>query len=1806
MSHRTTTRSSRTWKERAVCLLLTAVMLLGLTPGLTLPASAHWADEYLDQLVDWGIIRADQAGDPNAPITRADFMAAINRAYGYSEMGPIPFEDVSTGDWFYDDVCIAYTAGYMAGTSPTTASPKLGLTREQAVCILGRNMMLEETPGESLAFADSRSISSWARGLIKTAVNNYIVSGYPDNTFGPQDPVSKGQMAVLITQCLGHPIQKSGDYSLGGVFGNVTITSPGVTLRDTTISGDLYISGGVGLGGIKLENVNVLGRIVVSGTGESEAGDASVVMRNVTAEGMLVDNMRNKTVTIRADGITDIKETIVRTPAYLEDNNTDDKGLMHITLDGEDGTHLTLAGRIKEVTNKTPNSTIQVAKGTVAKLTVDEAATNSVVQLDRNTVVKEMNLDVGTSVVGEGDIEKLNINAPGSVVSMLPDKIYIRPGLTANIAGVIMDHVAAEEGSTDPRLLSGYPAAKDIAPTAFRADFAGNKQGTIYWAVSAIADGSIGEDDLIAPPSYGNRAVRNGSVTAPTGGDVVSSQVTGLTVGGSYYLSAILVDSQQQRSPVKVISFSTPDNTVPAFGQGYPYMSLITRDVAQVTVMPTKTCKLYYALLPQGAQAPTAEELKSAAVIGNLGYGVRDVTKNTEDVFTVNNQRLEELKTYTLYLWLTDVDGGNSSAVQSLPVTVPDETPPVVTPDPAPATDGVGDTTLNLTTGMDEAGTIYWAIVPQGTAYPLPNNASVPPEKDNVIDPETGNPVSALLDSMYAKTQVQSGRGALRRGQVAVPNKDTSVTINITGLTSETTYDLYYVGRDTAGNYSVEVKKVTVSTADNSGPVVYQYFTKPQNPDNETETPLASTDIVLDFNEHITINGSADILTLYQTSLGGSGITTDEKNLAASRLYTALSENFRLKQRNSQNPSLVTDVPEKGTDAARDSLSWIDYHEVVVRESETRPGHIEVVFLNDKAISMASGTTYYFELRNIRDVADVPNRTNPFPTLSPPILADITNTPHVLKEIETVFASVGLALSGGNSPVPVWVDNTDGADNDQGKKGSEGANLARVDAGFFFTPESTESSSDSTRYDIVLFSEKPISYDLYYRVLDKNTGNVIDDSALHGTQDGVAFDHRLTDKTPVADEKNGWVYLGNAASNQRSGQDWDMSAVHQNVIGNGLSPTYPLLKDLSENYTYEFAISVTEYDGSNSWESWNGRFNVQVCVAAGNQGNLRNALVARTATPDNIGSQDGVQVISTPNFIAPLIQFVDSMQPQFFQTQPTFGEGDTFQNLTFGLDNPGTLYYVVAPRNNVTNPPLPATITTKKAATATITKLDGTTGPVTVPAGNTLNASTSTDADKFWAVITAQTASSTRGDLVPSTEPDLNKRYLEYYQVDNLPNRNNIVNARNVYRQYISGSYTYNSRDGAPETLTIPDPTSGTLLDPLNEYYIYIVLEGASGNPASRSNVYIYNFKTTETAKPKINLRDGSGGRVRVNTNNVPAIQANIDYVYLTTSQLTANSILTQQFFNGINAPSLSDNVPNSNPAKTYQDLVPNTYKTTQSGTTTINFRVIDALIEADTNGYSFFDNYADPGTKAAVADIVRRTSAGGDAPRGNINPVTNSLFDEKNVIDKSADMRKGEYYYVIAVGHHISGTTDGYRAISRILVPDPEPPRIDSLSTSGSFDTATKKFTGTLTINFTKPVYWVRQNDPNSVGIPVANNENNKPTSSVPNDPEKDYYGVLKVLGGAATPNLTIRGNAGTSAAQSFVFNVKDAELYQDIVIFRDDGRIANASGQSDGQVLTLRLVEGPVQTGNLTVNRPYFTVTYTDSNGQQVTVSG
>lgn len=1448
----------RLWRGRAVSLFLTAALLLGMAPGLTLPASAdHWADPYLDQLVDWGVIRADQAGDPDAPITRAEFMAVVNRAYGYTEMGPIPFTDVSPGDWYYDDVAIAYTAGYMKGTSETTASPNASLTREQAVCILGRNMMLKETPGEDLAFADSRSISGWARGMIKTAVNNYIVNGYPDDTFRPQTDITKGQMAALMTQCVGLPISESGVSTLGDVSGNVTITAPNVTLRGTTISGDLYISGGVGLGSIKLENVNVLGRIIVSGTGESEGGSASVIMRNVTANELLVDNMRKKYVTVRADGITEIAKTTVRTNAYLEDNNTDDKGLMRIELDGGSGTRLDLAGRIKKVVDKTPNSFVQMAKGSAQSITVDEEATNSVIQINRNTEVKELNLDVAARVNGEGDVGRLNINAPGSTVTMLPDNIYIRPGITGNVNGVVMDSAAAEESSLGPRLLSGYPAANDLAPTALRADFSGNKKGTVYWGVSSVSDGSIGASDLISPPSYGSKAVRGGSLSLPTGDTVGSAKISGLTVGGSYYLSAVLVDGQGERSPVKVISFTTPDNTVPAFAQGYPYMSLVSDSMAQVTVMPTKTCKLYYAVLLKGAKAPTANELRSAAVTGNLGYGVVDVVKNTERVINVSN-RLQELKDYTLYLLLSDVDGGKSSAVTSLQFKTVDKTAPEFDPDPDPNNSITEATSVKLTAGLNEPGTIYWVAVEKGKNYPPPNNSSDPLSKDNImsglynpdgtlINANGGPPVSARLDSEYAKNQVKNHKNASIYGSVRVAKADTEVTINVTKLKEATDYDFYYVAQDSVGNFSRAVKKITIRTKDTVGPVVTQYF-RDMTKDEAVVIPKATDEVVLKFNEDVKVEGMGGLLDLKKTDL--------EK---------VLKENFKLYYIDDRgNPVQV------GSDKTVNN-TWVDYGKVVVRKADDG---IEVALQpnsdpNKSAVKLLSGKEYYFELGKITDLSENP----PKGLRAEAVLRydKLSGTEHVLPRFTVAPASVKLSEPSVSqiSVQPVWVENkpegTTKAINDQGKadggQNTARADLARVDGRFFVDPESTEEMGDTYYYDIVLFSEKAMDYDVYYRVLDpKSDYEALKSGSAASRATTLQFEKYRIRTGDVTDD-NGWAYLGNVKSHKTGKNTRDVSGVNRDAEREGC-PAPPdsirMLNTLGQDVRYEFAISVTKLGTSSNYDTWGDSFKVHVSVIAGDRRDLDDVIKARSVTETNIRTTSGISVISDPFHI--------TMDFSRFNAPPTFSEGPVFEScyayseedgtpypstqIKYALTNPGTLYYLIVPKDR---PLSDTSITTKKQVGK-----DDDDDKIASNAEINKDKEEENWQDLLWRVVSAQTNTNSPGRL----ESDGS---LEYYSVD-APSKESIATSDTEWFK------DYSRTDKKTETVTLDWKPEE--MEEGAGYYIYIVL--GTDKSDRMSNVYIYNFTSGVAEKPKM-LANYKQRDFSVDTNQLGAPNVNAD-----------------------------------------------------------------------------------------------------------------------------------------------------------------------------------------------------------------------------------------------------------------------------------------------------------------------------------------
>lgn len=108
-----------------------------------------------------------------------------------------PFTDIKEGVWYYDDVMFVYQNSLMNGTSSTTFSPDSTLTRAMIVTILWRNEGSPSIEGMYAEFADVIQ-GSWYETAVGWAARNGIVQGYSEGFFGPNDPITRQDLAVIL------------------------------------------------------------------------------------------------------------------------------------------------------------------------------------------------------------------------------------------------------------------------------------------------------------------------------------------------------------------------------------------------------------------------------------------------------------------------------------------------------------------------------------------------------------------------------------------------------------------------------------------------------------------------------------------------------------------------------------------------------------------------------------------------------------------------------------------------------------------------------------------------------------------------------------------------------------------------------------------------------------------------------------------------------------------------------------------------------------------------------------------------------------------------------------------------------------------------------------------------------------------------------------------------------------------------------------------------------------------------------------------------------------------------------------------------------------------------------------------------------------------------------------------------------------------------------------------------------------------------------------------------------------------------
>ena len=107
------------------------------------------------------------------------------------------FTDVAVSAWCYNAVNYVFINGLMIGTTVDKFSPNSILTRGMIVAILYRNAGTTDVSRLPNPF-DDISGGQWYTDAVKWAYANKIVTGYGNALFGPNDPVTKEQLALIL------------------------------------------------------------------------------------------------------------------------------------------------------------------------------------------------------------------------------------------------------------------------------------------------------------------------------------------------------------------------------------------------------------------------------------------------------------------------------------------------------------------------------------------------------------------------------------------------------------------------------------------------------------------------------------------------------------------------------------------------------------------------------------------------------------------------------------------------------------------------------------------------------------------------------------------------------------------------------------------------------------------------------------------------------------------------------------------------------------------------------------------------------------------------------------------------------------------------------------------------------------------------------------------------------------------------------------------------------------------------------------------------------------------------------------------------------------------------------------------------------------------------------------------------------------------------------------------------------------------------------------------------------------------------
>ena len=164
-------------------------------------ANLYWYNERSEELEFQQAVQIERDGTAEFALDHASDYAIVIDTDSHEPV-ELPFRDVPENAWYADAAAYVYRHGLMAGTSATTFAPEVTTSRAMIVTILWR---LAGSPQVDylMEYSDVDPTAYYGEA-IRWATSEGIVGGYGGGVFGPDDPITREQLATMLWRYAQH------------------------------------------------------------------------------------------------------------------------------------------------------------------------------------------------------------------------------------------------------------------------------------------------------------------------------------------------------------------------------------------------------------------------------------------------------------------------------------------------------------------------------------------------------------------------------------------------------------------------------------------------------------------------------------------------------------------------------------------------------------------------------------------------------------------------------------------------------------------------------------------------------------------------------------------------------------------------------------------------------------------------------------------------------------------------------------------------------------------------------------------------------------------------------------------------------------------------------------------------------------------------------------------------------------------------------------------------------------------------------------------------------------------------------------------------------------------------------------------------------------------------------------------------------------------------------------------------------------------------------------------------------------------